>query len=53
MIMKYLGVDGWIILKWILKIECEAVDWIRVTENRDDRRACAKTRINFGLHKMR
>lgn len=30
--MEYVDVGGVIILKWILKIWCEGVDWIQVAE---------------------
>jgi hypothetical protein len=32
---RYLGIDGRMILKWILKqVGCEAMDWILVVQDR-------------------
>jgi hypothetical protein len=41
--MADIGVDGRIILKWIFKKYCEDVDWIHLTQIRDQQRALLST----------
>ena len=47
-----LGVDGRIILKFIVKIGIEGVDWADLAQDRDVWRSLASTVMDFlGLHK--
>jgi hypothetical protein len=34
-----LGVDGWMILKWVLKIRCDSMEWIKLAQDMDKFRA--------------
>jgi hypothetical protein len=42
-----LGVDGRIILKWILGKEWEGVDWMKLARERDQWRAVVNTVMNL------
>jgi len=42
-----LGVDGRIVLKLILEIRCEGVDWIHLAQDRDQWRALVNTVVEL------
>jgi hypothetical protein len=46
-LMEDLGVDGWIILKWILGKRVWGVDWTYLAQDRDRWRAAVDSVINF------
>jgi len=45
--LEDLGVDGWIILKWIFTIWVGGVDWIDVAQDRDKWSDRVKAVMNF------
>jgi len=47
------GVDGRIILRWILGSWLGGMDWIELAQDRDRWRVLVNAVMNFGLHKMR
>jgi hypothetical protein len=48
--LKYPGVDGRIILKWIFeRLDGEAIDWLDLAQDTDRWRAVVNTVINLRL----
>jgi urocanate hydratase len=47
--LGYLGIDGRIILKWILKKQ--VVDWIQLAQDRVQWQALGTMVMNLGFHK--
>jgi hypothetical protein len=45
--LEDLGVDGWIILKWIFKLWVGVLDWIDVAQDRDKWSDRVKAAMNF------
>jgi len=41
------GVDGRVILRWILEVGCEGMDWIDLAQDRDRWRALVNVVMNF------
>jgi hypothetical protein len=48
--MEYLGSDGKMILKWVLR---SGMDWIDLIQNRDRWWAVVNAAMNLRFHKMR
>jgi hypothetical protein len=48
-----LAIDGWIILKWMLKTWDGGMDWIDLTQVRDKWRAVVNAVTNLPIHKTR
>jgi hypothetical protein len=42
-----MGIDGRIVLKWILKLRVVGLDWIDLVQDRDRCRALVNAVINF------
>jgi hypothetical protein len=47
--LEHLGVDGRIILKWVLKKWNGRRDWVCVVQDRDGWRALVNAVMNFGV----
>lgn len=48
---KDLGINGWKMLKWTLKIELD-LEWTELAHERDKWLAVVDTVINLGFHKL-
>jgi hypothetical protein len=46
------AIGGWTILKWILEIGWDGVEWIVMAQDRDQWWALVKTVLTFRFHKM-
>jgi hypothetical protein len=46
-----LCINGKLILRWILEKQWEVLDWIHLTEDRDQLQSVAKIVMSLGFHK--